>query len=100
MTSQALGTWVVSDGVLPVGKDKAIGVRLNEHLVMWVGGQADDPADNNRVFIYNVQTRTFREVAPVPAAKHMNPKVMAGVLKDGSVIVAGGSVRDATSSLS
>jgi hypothetical protein len=100
MNGEPRRAWVLSDDTLPVGKDKAIGVRLNEHQVMWVGGEADEPADNNRAFVYDVKTRTFHEISPVPAAKHMNAKVVAGVLQDGSVIVAGGSVQGAAGATS
>jgi hypothetical protein len=95
--------WVLSNGQLPVGKDRACGVKLNDRQVLWVGGIPDHPADSNRVFIYNVKTRRFREVAPVPAAKQMNHKVAVGVLHNGHVVVAGGTILDpdgATSRLS
>jgi hypothetical protein len=78
-------------------------VKLNDRQVLWVGGIPDHPADSNRVFIYNVKTRRFREVAPVPAAKQMNHKVAVGVLHNGHVVVAGGTILDpdgATSRLS
>jgi hypothetical protein len=94
---------VLSDGRLPVGKDAACGVKLNDRQVLWVGGTPDDPADSNRVFIYNVKTRRFCEVAPVPAAKRMNDNVAVGVLRNGHVVVAGGRMLDpdgATSRLS
>ncbi|HEY5051191.1 MAG TPA: hypothetical protein VII50_09835, partial [Acidothermaceae bacterium] len=57
---------------LPVAKQKAIGLKLDNHRVMWLGGEADDTADNNRTFIYDTRTRTSREAAPIPAAKPMN----------------------------
>lgn len=85
--------WLLSAHTLPVAKQKVTGVKLKGRKVMWVGGQADDdPADNNRAFIYDVRTRTFSETTPVPAAKHMGPRVSVGVLRDGSVVVAGGDV--------
>jgi hypothetical protein len=86
--------WVLSDGQLPVGKDGACGVKLNDRQVLWVGGTPDDPADSNRVFIYDVRTRRFREVAPVPGAKHVDRNVAVGVLRNGDVVVAGGTILD------
>jgi hypothetical protein len=97
------GSWVRSAGELPVGKDAVCGVKLNDREVLWVGGKPDDPADGNRVFVYNVGTRLFHEVAPVPAAKRMNRDVAVGVLRNGHVVVAGGTILDpdgATSHLS
>jgi hypothetical protein len=85
--------WLLSGDSVPVAKQKVTGVKLKGRKVMWVGGQADDDeADNNRVFIYDVRTRTFSETTPVPAAKRMGPRVSVGVLRDGSVVVAGGDV--------
>jgi hypothetical protein len=84
--------WLLSVQTLPVAKQKVTGVKLKGRKVLWVGGQADDPADNNRAFIYDVRTRTFSETTPVPAAKHMGSLVSVGVLKDGSVVVTGGDV--------
>lgn len=84
--------WLLSVHTLPVTRQKVTGVKLKGRRVMWVGGQADNPADNNRVFIYDVRTRTFSETTPVPAAKQMGPRVSVGVLRDGSVVVAGGDV--------
>jgi len=85
-------SWVLSDPPLPVGKDGACGVKLNDRQVLWVGGRSDDSADNNRVFVYDVTTRRFDEVAPVPAAKRMNRNVAVGVLANGHVVVAGGAI--------
>jgi hypothetical protein len=85
--------WVLSDETLPVRRQAVAGVKLKGKRVMWVGGDGDDdPADSNRAFIYNVRTRRFRETAPVPAAKHMGRLACVGVLRDGSVVVAGGAV--------
>jgi hypothetical protein len=92
--------WSLSVHTVPVAKQKVIGVKLKGRKVMWVGGQADDPADNNRVFIYDVRTRTINETTPVPAAKHMGPLVSVGVLRDGSVVVAGGDVAGVAGSTS
>ena len=96
--------WVLSQDTLPIGRQKAIGVKLKGRKVMWVGGNTDDPtdnpADNNKVFIYDVKTRNFSATAPVPAAKHIDGRATVGVLKDGSVIVAGGSAGDPASSTS
>jgi hypothetical protein len=84
--------WLLSEHTLPVCRRRVTGVKLKGQKVMWVGGEADDPADNNRTFIYDVRTRTFRETTPVPAAKHMGDQISVGVLRDGSVVVAGGAV--------
>jgi hypothetical protein len=83
--------WLLSEHTLPVCRRRVTGVKLKGQKVMWVGGEADDPADNNRTFIYDVRTRTFRETTPVPAAKHMGDQISVGVLRDGSVVVAGGA---------
>jgi hypothetical protein len=90
------GKWVLSDETLPVRKQAVAGVKLKGRRVMWLGGDAEDPAASNRVFIYNVRTRRFRETAPVPAAKPMGRLVCVGVLRDGSVVVAGGAVAGET----
>ena len=90
--------WSLSRDTLPIGKNAASGVKLDEHRVMWVGGLADDPADSNRSFIYDVRTRKFRETSPVPATKHMDRQIAVGVLNDGSVIVAGGDPASPSSS--
>jgi len=84
--------WLLSENTLPVGKDKACGVKLNDRQVLWVGGTPDEPADSNKVFVYDVTTRRFHKVAPVPAAKRMDHKVAVGVLNNGHVVVAGGSL--------
>jgi hypothetical protein len=44
--------WLLSKNTLPVGKDAARGVKLNDRQVLWVGGTPDNPADSNRVFVY------------------------------------------------
>ena len=82
--------WSLSPQPLPVGKSRAIGLKLDDHRVMWLGGIADDPADNNRTSIYDTRTRTSRETAPIPLAKHIDQAAIAGVLSDGTVVVAGG----------
>jgi hypothetical protein len=92
--------WLLSEETLPVRKSRVAGVKLKGKKVMWVGGDADDPADSNRAFIYHVGTRRFRETAPVPAAKPMDRRASVGVLKDGSVVVAGGPVDSDASRLS
>ncbi|MBM2620521.1 hypothetical protein JIG36_33975 [Actinoplanes sp. LDG1-06] len=84
--------WLLSADTLPVGKDGACGVKLNDRQVLWAGGTPDDPADSNRVIVYDVVTRRFREVAPVPPAKRMDRNVAVGVLSNGHVIVTGGSL--------
>lgn len=85
--------WSLSRGSIPVGLDGGIGLKLNDHQVFWIAAQADDPADNNRTFIYDIRTQLFRETAPVPAAKPITfPGIAAGVLADGTVVVAGGDV--------
>ena len=86
--------WVLSNGTLPIGKDRAIGLKLDRYRVMWLGGDADDPADNNRCFIYDIRSRTFRETAPIPSAKSIDANSAAGVLPDGTVVVAGGFPSD------
>jgi hypothetical protein len=88
------GQWVLSEGNLGVAKDRAVGLQLDSRRVMWVGGLADDPGNNNSVSIYDTRTRRFHEVAPVPAAKPMDQLVAAGVLADGTVVVTGGAVAD------
>jgi hypothetical protein len=80
-------------GVLPVGKDGAIGFKLSGDRIMWVVGTAADPADNNRAFIYDVRTQRVRETAPVPAAKGVDSFAFAGLLADDSVVITGGDVR-------
>ena len=85
--------WVLSEATLPVGKSGAVGVKLDGSTVMWLGGIPDNPADQNRTFLYDVDSQAFREAAPVPVAKPMDLHVAVGVLPDGSVIVAGGTVQ-------
>ena len=46
-----------------------IGVKIDKHRLMWLGGNAADPVQGRRMFIYDVRTQTFRETAPVPFAK-------------------------------
>jgi hypothetical protein len=84
--------WTLSTQTLPIGLNGGIGLKLDNHRVMWIAAQADAPADNNRTFIYDVGTRAIRETAPVPAAKPITALIGAGVLADGSVVVAGGRV--------
>ena len=86
--------WTLSDDTMRVGKQRAIGLKLDRHRVMWLGGIADDPADNNTSFIYDTRTGTFRETAPIPAAKLFPSASAAGVLSDGTVVLAGGSLTD------
>ncbi|MDX6257876.1 MAG: hypothetical protein QOJ11_4210 [Frankiales bacterium] len=88
--------WTLSSQALPIGLFGGIGLKLDNHRVMWIGAETENPADNNRTFIYDVGTRTIRETAPVPAAKPLNGLIGAGVLRDGSVVVAGGDVTDPT----
>ena len=83
--------WRLSPGAMPIGKTKLSGVRLDEHRVMWLAGNADSPADQNRCFIYDLRTGNFRETAPVPADKHLDAQAAIGVLDDGSVVVTGGN---------
>jgi hypothetical protein len=92
--------WLLSEETLPVRKSRVAGVKLNGKKVMWVGGDAEDAADSNRAFIYHVETRRFRETAPVPAAKPMDRRACVGVLKGGSVVVAGGVVDGAAGAAS
>ena len=98
--SQDHGHWVLSRQTLPIGKDFVVGLKLPHDKVMWVGGAADDPADSNRSFIYDVRTRRFRETAPMPAAKRSDGATTAGVLHDGTVVVVGGDVENAAASTS
>jgi hypothetical protein len=91
--------WKLSRGILPVGKDGAIGLKLRGDRIMWVSGTAADAADNNRAFIYDVRTQRFRETAPVPAAKGLDGYAFAGVLPDDSVVIAGGDVRNPANSV-
>ncbi|MDX6228482.1 MAG: hypothetical protein QOI76_1872 [Frankiales bacterium] len=88
--------WTLSSQALPIGLFGGIGLKLDNHRVMWIGAETENPADNNRTFIYDVGTRTIRETAPVPAAKPLNGLIGAGVLRDGSVVVVGGDVTDPT----
>lgn len=91
--------WVLSRGTLPVGKDHVIGLKLDAYHVMWLGGVADDLVGSNRCFIYDIRTRTFRETAPIPAAKPIDQFATAGVLPDGSVVIAGGVVAGASTAV-
>jgi hypothetical protein len=84
--------WSLSTQPLPVAKTRAIGVKLDDHRVMWLGGIADDPADNSATSIYDARARTSRATAPVPAAKQIADLSIAGVLRDGTVVVAGGNL--------
>lgn len=84
--------WTLSTQTLPIGLFGGIGVKLDNHRVMWFGADTEDPADRNRTFIYDVGTRAIRETAPVPAAKPLTSLIGAGVLADGTVLVAGGDV--------
>jgi hypothetical protein len=84
--------WRLSRDKLPVERDHVLGLKLQHRKVLWVGGDAPDPSDSNRAFLYDVDTRTSREVAPVPAAKRMDGDSAAGVLKDGTVVVVGGDI--------
>ncbi len=89
-----------------------VGVKIDDHRVMWIGGDHADPADNDRTFIYDVRWQTFRETARIPAAKlagETNGSPLdwsaVGVLADGSVVVAGGvpgdnATQDAANKLS
>jgi hypothetical protein len=87
--------WTLSAQTFPVGLLGGIGLKLDNHRVMWIAAQAENPADNNRTFIYDVGTRAIRETAPVPAAKtFIATLINAGVLADGTVVVAGGEVID------
>lgn len=96
--------WLLSRGQLPISVDRMIGVKLDDHRVMWLGQTTANPADNRRTFIYDVRTRTFRETAPVPFAKTATDRpddsfallslAAVGVLSDGSVVIAGGQVTD------
>jgi hypothetical protein len=93
--------WILSDNTLPVRKHAVAGVKIKGRKVLWVGGDSDDePGDSNRVFRYDVRTRRFHETARVPAAKPMDRLACAGVLRDGSVVVAGGAVDGATGAAS
>ncbi len=91
--------WSLSPQPLAVGKSRAIGLKLDDHRVMWLGGEADDPADNNRTFIYDTRTRMSRETAPIPLAKDIDAFAIAGVLTDGTVVVAGGGISTPPSDL-
>jgi hypothetical protein len=84
--------WTLSSQTLPVGLFGGIGLKLDSDRVMWIGAETENPADSNRTFVYDVRTRAIRETAPVPAAKPLNGLIGAGVLADGSVVVAGGDV--------
>jgi hypothetical protein len=84
--------WSLSPQPLPVAKSRAIGLKLNDRQVMWLGGIADDPADNNTTAVYDTRTRTSRETAPIPLAKNIGQAAIAGVLSDGTVVVAGGGI--------
>src|SRR5450755_1045535 len=84
--------WSLSPQPLPVAKTRAIGLKLDDHRGMWLSGIADDPADNNATSIYDTRTRTSRETAPIPLAKQIADLSIAGVLSDGTVVVAGGSI--------
>jgi hypothetical protein len=95
----AVPGWSLSTQQVPVGKDKAIGLKLDDHQVMWLGGEADDPADNNTTYIYDTRTRTSRATARIPAAKPMDHFAIAGVLSDGTVVVAGGGIATPPSAL-
>ncbi|MCW2761998.1 MAG: hypothetical protein JWR85_2199 [Marmoricola sp.] len=77
-----------------VPKDRAIGLKLDRHRVMWVGGDAAGPDDDNTCFIYDTRTRTFRETAPIPSVKKETRVAAAGVLSDGTVVFAGGGLAD------
>jgi hypothetical protein len=91
--------WSLSPQPLPVAKTRAIGLKLDDHRVMWLGGIADDPADNNTTSIYDTRTRTSRATAPIPSAKQIADLAIAGVLSDGTVVVAGGSIATPPSAL-
>ena len=90
--------WVLSSAGLP-GLFGGIGLKLDDRHVLWIAAQAENPADNNRTFIYDVRTRMFRETAPVPAVKPLDGVVGAGVLSDGTVLVTGGEVLDPSTSV-
>jgi hypothetical protein len=92
--------WRLSVNTAPVAREKVTGVKLKGRKVMWVGGQGEDPKDSNLAFIYDVKTRTFCETTAVPAAKHMGSQASVGVLRDGSVVVAGGAVEGVAGSTS
>jgi hypothetical protein len=91
-------TWSLSKATLPVQRDRTVGVRIDGTTVMWLGG--DDPTTSNQAFIYDVRSRDFRKVSPVPAAKQLDRSISVGVLRDGSVVVAGGSLGNPTNRLS
>src|SRR5262249_30708446 len=87
------GQWHRSRGSIPIDGDRAILLKLDAHRLIWIGGEDDDPTNDRRVFIYDVHTESFREVASLPAAKRATDFAVdfsiAGVLADGSVVVAG-----------
>jgi hypothetical protein len=86
--------WTLSSRELPVGLSFGVGLKLDSYRVLWLAALADHPADNNRVFLYDTRSGTFREMAPVPAAKPLSRDLEAGVLPDGSVVVVGGNLHD------
>jgi hypothetical protein len=106
--------WHASVGRFPDPGYQMVGVKIDDHRVMWIGGDHEDPADNDRTFIYDIRWETFREAARIPAAKiagqtaeHGSPLNWSsvGVLSDGSVVVAGGqpgvnATQDAATKLS
>ena len=49
--------------------DQTIGVKIDDHRIMWLGAELGQPADNKRTFIYDVDRQTFHETAPVPLVK-------------------------------
>ncbi|MDQ1539776.1 MAG: hypothetical protein QOH29_502 [Actinomycetota bacterium] len=99
---QGEGQWVLSRGAWTASRDATIGLKLDAHRVMWLGGLGtSDPVDILRTSIYDIRTQQFQETAPVPAAKTATngaPGALplafagAGVLADGSVVLAGGEV--------
>jgi hypothetical protein len=109
------GQWLASRGHMPVVGEETIGVKIDDHRIMWLGESSANHADNRRTFIYDVRRQTFRETAPVPLVKvagqtadqDSSPLTWAavGVLSDGDVVIAGGvpgvnARRDAATKLS
>ena len=108
------GQWHASAGRLPTAGYQMVGVKIDDHRVMWVGGDHADPADNDRTVIYDVRWQTFREAARIPSAKLAGQSAddgspldwsAVGVLANGSVVVAGGvpgdtATQDAANKLS
>ncbi len=92
--------WELSTAEMPTEKDRPILLKLDEHRVIWIGGVGPTQADSNRTFIYDTRTRTFREAAPMPADKRMDTNGVAGVLKDGTVVVVGAALANPTNVVS